>query len=326
MRRNLKVLMTLTALMALTACDRAERADLRNERTDRLYQSAMDDYRSGRIDAAVSGFEKVIRADPANASARFQLACLLQDSKRDHLGAYFGYREYLLQHPESDKAPLARDRMAKCEKELAKMLASKYGLSAADGLMKELEVSHRELKAVTQRAAAAESDLAKMRTRLSALLAERTRLIEIVKGEAAPKAEEVAVTTAPPSVKEAKDLLDELDEDETDRVKMSKDVALLRGEEDGEKEDSSSLLPTQTPEDVARREAARAAAAAEKARRAAAVPKHPPTYIVEDGDTLYGVARRFYGRKSAWKLIKEANKTLIPADNRLRAGDTLKLP
>ena len=60
-------------------------------------------------------------------------------------------------------------------------------------------------------------------------------------------------------------------------------------------------------------------AAAEKARR-------PPTYVVQEGDTLYKIALRFYGRVAAWRLIRDANKTLISNDGRVRAGQTITLP
>ena len=56
------------------------------------------------------------------------------------------------------------------------------------------------------------------------------------------------------------------------------------------------------------------------------VPDHPKTYVVEDGDTLYGVSKRFYGSIRPWKAIRDANKALISSDNRLKAGDTIVLP
>ena len=36
--------------------------------------------------------------------------------------------------------------------------------------------------------------------------------------------------------------------------------------------------------------------------------------------------RRFYGRTSAWKIIREANKESITTDGRVRTGQTLRLP
>ena len=52
----LKKTMALMALMTLTACDYVQRANPSDEQNDRLYRAAMDDYRAGRLDAAMKGF------------------------------------------------------------------------------------------------------------------------------------------------------------------------------------------------------------------------------------------------------------------------------
>ena len=311
----MKRLMALMALTILTACDSADRADLRNERTDSLYQAAMDDYRSGRLDAAVDGFAKVLRKDPGNASARFQLACLQQDARQDFVEAYCGYREYLRQHPASDKAPLAQERLAKCEKELAKSLASKHGLLKVDGFVRELDAARASLKAAETRAAQAEKEVESLRQRVSALTGERNRLLGVVKGAE----EDGSGPSERKLVKEAKDLLEE--DDETDRVKMSVDVAALKSEEGDEISAGSALLPVTT-----NARPAQVASEAAEPKEKPKVPEHPATYEIQEGDTLYGIAKRFYGRKSEWKRIRDANKALIPMDNRLRTGDVITLP
>ena len=312
---KLIALTTLTAI--LTACDRAERGDVRDERADGLYKTAMEDFGAGRIDAAVKGFEKAIVRNPGNASARFQQACVLQDSKKDYLGAFCGYREYLRQRPESDKSKLAKDRMALCEKEMAKDLATKHGLLGSEGFANELENVRQELRAAETRLAAADKDVATYRTRLEALTAERNRLMAIIKG-----GDDESTVAAKPSVKEAKDLLEE-EEDTVDRIKMSKDISALKAEEKSEVEPGASLLPQQTKADRDRRDAAKSEKQVPPPSDADAVPE---TYVVQEGDTLYRIAKRFYGRISAWKEIREANKALVTMDGRVRVGDTLILP
>lgn len=308
--------LALLALLALTACDRVRREEIRREQGDRLYRSAMDDYQAGRLDAAVVGFQRVVREDPANASARFQLACLLQDAKHDNLGAFCGYREFLMQHPEDDKAELAKDRLAQCERELAIELSSKYGLNNAGNALQELDALRRDLKAANQRAAKAEKGFADSQARVLSLSEERARLLKMVKET---ESAEVVAKDVRPSVKEVKDLLEELDDDEGDRIQMSNDVAALRTEEKEDLAISSALLPAPAPK-------AESKPAAKDEHKENALPKRPDTYIVEDGDTLYGISKRFYGSVSAWRKIKDANKAVISADNRLRAGDTLRLP
>lgn len=309
----MKKAMALMALTILTACDYAVRNDTRNERDDRVYRAAMDDYRAGRMDAAVAGLEKAVRGDPANASARFQLACLQQDLKKDYVSACCGYREFLLQRPECDRAKLARERLAVCEKEAARMLASKYGLNASDAQVRELDAVRAELRTAKDRISEMEKELAASKGRVRTLSADRDRLRAAIRGEI--DAEE----DRPEGIVKEKDLLEEEEEGESDAV-LDALKEKARVEDEDETSAGSSLLPV-------RQEEGERKASAKKGKTAPkATPDRPKTYVVEDGDTLYGVAKRFYGSIHAWKAIREANKALISSDNRLRAGDTIVLP
>jgi 5'-nucleotidase/UDP-sugar diphosphatase len=49
-------------------------------------------------------------------------------------------------------------------------------------------------------------------------------------------------------------------------------------------------------------------------------------YVVQKGDTLYELARRFYKDQSRWRDIWEANKTRVPDPNKLRVGTKLIIP
>ena len=314
----LKRTMALVALALLTACDGPDRADDRNERADRLYRSAMDDYRAGRMAAAAKGFENVLQKDPSNSNARFQLACLLQDSLRDYVGAFCDYREYLRQRPDADKAALARDRLALCEKEMALAMADKHGITGAEGFAKELQAVRGELKESEDKVRMAEKELATARAKIEALTAERDRLVAMVKGDAA---EDVAAAKVP-SAKEAKDLLDE-DDEIADRITMSADAALLKKDDLDENTEASPLLPKQDSATAAKPKDG--IFSKKKDEKPKGVDR-PKTYVVQEGDTLYGVAKRFYGKMSAWKKIRDANKTRISSDNRLKLGDEIVLP
>ena len=311
----MKRTVALMALTLLTACDYAVRKDIRAERDDRIYRAAMDDYQAGRMDAAIAGFEKAVRNDPSNASARFQLACLQQDLKKDYLSAFCGYREFLVQQPECDRAKLARERLTVCEKESAHALATKYGLNASGGLARELETARAELKTATSRAAAAEKDLAALQERLRTLSADRDRLLAVVKGGEGNEAE------TPAGVVAEKDLLEEDEEAEDEsRQAIRREKSVLDKED--EESTGSSLIPVRRVADANRK----TDKASDEQTSGKKAPDRPKMYVVEDGDTLYGIAKRFYGSIQFWKAIREANKALISSDNRLRAGDTLVLP
>lgn len=64
--------------------------------------------------------------------------------------------------------------------------------------------------------------------------------------------------------------------------------------------------------------------AAKKPKQSAGA--RPETYTVQAGDTLFKISTRFYGSSHKWKDIFEANRAIVPADGRVRAGQVLKLP
>jgi len=50
------------------------------------------------------------------------------------------------------------------------------------------------------------------------------------------------------------------------------------------------------------------------------------TYVVQPGDTLFRVAEKFYGDPMGWKKIRDANRTRIDPDGRIRAGQIIVVP
>jgi len=175
---------TIPALLALTlavaGCDYADRRVTEGERADRLYQAAMEEYAAGRLDKSVEGFEKVLKANPGNASARFQLACLLQDHKKDPLGAICNYREYVALFPNGDKVKIAEERAAACERQLAALLAKKHNLGgsvAQDEANARLRGENAKLTAELEKF---KQDNEKLKTDLSALRRENERVRRMV--------------------------------------------------------------------------------------------------------------------------------------------------
>ena len=49
-------------------------------------------------------------------------------------------------------------------------------------------------------------------------------------------------------------------------------------------------------------------------------------YEIASGDTLGGIAKRFYGKASLYTRIHEANKELIPDPNKIYPGQKIKIP
>ena len=123
-------------------------------------------------------------------------------------------------------------------------------------------------------------------------------------------------SAARPVIATEKELLESDDDDEgVDRVKMSDDIKNLLVEEKSER--AAPPLPAPVKK-VKPQSPAPAAAPAQEAR--------PASYVVQEGDTLYKIAVRFYGRRSAWREIRDANKAVISVDGRVKAGASIVLP
>lgn len=315
MSAKLSLALAMLLLMTLTGCDPSDKRDIRSEHNDRVYQAAMADYKAGRIEAAIKGFGAAVRANPANAEARFQLACLLHDAKTDMLGAFCAYREYLILRPDGDKAVLARRRMAVCERELAAILAEKHKLFSRRSASGATSSSSDAAQSAKARISQLENELAEAKRKLAAAADERTRLVAVIKGGNVE-----STIAAKPSITDVKALLDD-DEGESPPA-VADEVAALRREESAEAVLGTPLLTMRTAEDTAAR---KATAAAEK--KSATKPQvRPEKYEVREGDSLYKIALRFYGSIHAWRKIRDANKALISTDGRVQAGDTIRLP
>jgi len=50
------------------------------------------------------------------------------------------------------------------------------------------------------------------------------------------------------------------------------------------------------------------------------------TYTVQPGDTLSGIAQRFYGNRADWTWLWHVNESVVSNPNSIYAGEVLKLP
>ena len=312
--RTIPTVLAILSLASLTACERGGRFN--DDRAGATYRAAMADYQAGRLKEAIEGFRRVCAENPANASARFQLACLLQDSAHDYLNAYGAYQEYLLQRPESDKATLAKTRRDVCERELAKVLAEKN----APESVREAARVEQELRASLTRAEAEIEELKAAlrdeREKGASIASEYERLKKFVRDEA--PAEGQAQAPEEGELDRLRALLDEDREASSPTRESLDDVKRLMAEDAAH---GAPPLTSARPSPVKEPPEKRAAPADETP-----VDAFPKTYVVQDGDTLYKIAIRFYGRASLWSRIRDANRATISTDGRLKTGQKIVLP
>lgn len=351
------------------------------ERTSRMYTNATDDLQAGRMDAAIKGFERVVLKEPESYSAHFQLATLLQDVRKDYIGAIAHYRSYLALRPASDKATVAQDRMKLCETLLSAEVLRKAGGSASGKLAADneklaaardsLEAQVKKLETELERAkkdiarleseSASKSRLLRKLSEADDVRASKTSAVKEALAEIRTEREEAQRRRLKPTDAE---LLDEPDDGSAteDRIRTSQDVRKLKSElavmdRDGRprkldvssaKLDDARPVPSRPDAGGAVRSAAEKSASGQDVSKAkksgkpssldavlgsttqmkpkATAGGKPETYMVQQGDTLFIISKRFYGAPNKWKAILNANRAMIAPDGRLRAGQVIKLP
>ena len=55
-------------------------------------------------------------------------------------------------------------------------------------------------------------------------------------------------------------------------------------------------------------------------------PTQMQSYVVQSGDSLYAISRKFYGDSSRIELIYEANRDVMRSKNSLSVGQKLRIP
>lgn len=324
--------------MSFAGCDRevsiAEREA--KERSDRLYQNAMDDYRAGRLDAAIKGFERVVLDTPKSYSAHFQLATLLHEVRKDYIGAIAHYRAYLALRPTSDKATVATDRAKLCETLLSAEIVKRAAVGP-ETIKKENQKLTEERDSLTAKVRKLELELAEANRTIAGLRKDNESQHNIISkltaddGSAAPvtakqalaelkamEAESARRRTRPTDA----ELLDD-DEEAPSRLNRS-EVAKLRAEaEKEEKRDAGNRYAHAVSTNKA--PASFAGMFGGKSKKQS-MPGRPETYTVQEGDTLYRISTRFYGSSAKWRAIRDLNKATISLDGRLRAGQVIRLP
>lgn len=319
MKSKYRTVIALFAMCGLAACDSGGDESLSSGIGGKAYREAMAEYSAGRLDQAAKGFVKTLREDPGNVSARFQLAVLQQDHAKDYFSALCNFRECIVLDSDEDRIKLAKERYAICEREAVREMVSKGGFGDAKAYADEITRLNGKLADAGRRVAEKEKEISDALLREEALKRELASLKALIKSDGDG---ESTVSSGAREVIDAKKLLEDDDEGE-DRILNSDDIASLRAEEKLERSGAASLfLPPQPPEAKAERDNARKTESVRNSPESA----RPATYVVQEGDTLYRIALRFYGRIGAWSKIRDANKATISTDGRVKAGQTIKLP
>ena len=336
----------------------------KRQRGNALFRQAINAEESGDIDGAIKLYKQVMIDEPTAYSAHFMLATLLHDHAEDYIGAIYHYKRYIELEPESEKRELAEERIKIAEHLLAPKIIRRVGdtspalqqahmlkeAARLNGIIARLEGEKAELSETVQKNEALLKELTAENAQLRKIV-EKMRGEEFVEGQDRPlkerigeqadsgkvgstgftkaeleslrreasgmKVESSSETPKKPVVEvpSVKSVLEKVQnrltgpENEANDVKAERDREAREAAESG---DLSELSLFKTPKDDEKKENKDGG--------------EKQIYVVQPGDSLMRIADRFYGDKTKWKRIRDANRSQIGPDGRVRAGQNIVIP
>ncbi|MEI7945650.1 MAG: LysM peptidoglycan-binding domain-containing protein [bacterium] len=312
------------------------------ERNSSLYRRARSAEQTGELKEAVRLYRTMLVEEPRAYSVHLQLATLLQDFEEDYISALYHYKQYLALRPETEKTTLVQDRIRVTEQLLAPQLLRKLGdqvqgLSQAH-LLKENDTLKKQItKLEGEKSMMSEGKDRAEKAAVSAL-AETERLRELLnKLRAAEKAEKVAEAASAAAIAERERAAANGKTRETKSVRelrqeaesMASEAAALTGKKSADESPSDVIKKVQqkldeSPVKTGVTDTKTDTPVATKDKKG----KHtePRTYTILPGDSLFRVSEKFYGDATHWKKIRDANRTNIDPDGRVRVGQVITIP
>lgn len=143
---------TVAVLLLAGGCSRGVSwLDERDESLP-LVQRAAARVTEGDVDSAIRLYRRALDSEPGAAKAHLDLAFLLQDYRKDYVGAIYHYRRYLELRPDAEKQPLIEERIRLAEQLFAADVLGPTRMAArVTSLEKENEVLKDRLQDLSSR-------------------------------------------------------------------------------------------------------------------------------------------------------------------------------
>ena len=289
-----------------------------------LIRRALEREQVGDLDGAIQTYEEVLQESPKLISAHFHLALLLQDYRKDYMGAIYHYRQYERLRPNSEKKTLLRERTRICQQLLVAQL-----LSTGD-----VTVSRKQLELVTE--------IDKLNKRLSQVEGEKAALVEqktaldhqlLDQKAESDRLHRLLDRVIPASSSEEarpRSVLPRLDPNSSALATPPSHPAAVPEKADipAATQPAASQPPVirETPPPQPKPVEPAPATVAEHPAPPAPITAATRTYVVQPGDSVYRIAERVYGDPMQWKKVRDANRERLGPDNQLRAGQVLVVP
>lgn len=280
----------------LAGCSDGDRVKTATEIDEPAYREGQALNKSGRRQEALNAYLKVMdkRGEDAPES-HLEVGLLYAQYINDPLSAIYHFKKYLALRPNSPQAPLIRQRIDAATREFARTLPAQpleNQLQRVD-LVAALDKLKQENEALKQELADAKAGRATVLTPA----VEPNALTPVVSTSTPAQGFNFSVDTVP-SVRTR-----------TPPPTVTKPVT------------ATPTRPTATP--------TRPTPTAQTPTRATSTPAAAGNrrHTVGPGDTLFKIAQQYYGDRSRWKDIFEANRNMLKSkDDPLRVGTVLRIP
>jgi len=308
-------------------------ADAR-DRASPAFARAIGSERVGNLEEAIARYEAALLDQPRLFSAHLHLALLLHDHRQDYIGAIYHYRQYLALRPGGEKDEMVKGRMQLAEQLLAAQLLQRIGDIAGiaqSRLTGEIATLNGRVAALEGEKSAWAAEKESLTATLRESQAETQRLRRLVEKmqvsdvSPPPKRSVTGAATRPPPVRDDREPVGRAQPpiSREDLAAAREEAAALAGgaATGGSRDEPTKPAATAPPEPRAA-DTNPPVAATREVRRTPELR----TYVVQPGDTLYGIAERHYGDGAQWPRVQEANKSRIDTGGRVRAGQILLIP
>lgn len=299
LRRRLLPLAAAVALaLGLAGCGDDGRRSYATETDEPYYRQAEQMKRAGRQQEALSAYLKVIekRGDDAPES-HLEAGLVYLHHIRDPIAAIYHFRKYLALRPNSPLAPQVKQRIDAAIRDFARTLPAQP---------LETQLQRVDLIAAMDKLKL-ENDLLKQR--IADLQAGRESGADIASAETPAERTVGTASGAPVSAQagDANNFSLNLDSIPTVRTRPSP----------ARPQPAAPAATTRPSSSAAQKQPATATPPSTRGAR---------THTVTKGDTLMSLSLRYYGTRSRWRDIYQANRATMKNESDLRAGAQLTIP
>ena len=290
------------ALLLVMGCDRGDREITTSEADEPNYRQGQQLVKQGRSQEALSAYLKVIAKRSESApESHLEAGLLYLQQIKDPLAAIYHFRKYLELQPNSRQAVYVKGLVATATREFARTLPAQ-----------PLE-SQTERLDMTEQVERFQRENDQLKAELAALRG----------------------NVGTPTVRMRKDINLDSPIEEAPPETRTHSFLVAQPEPVPAADSPVSLAPQPVaPVAIPGRSVAVVQPPVRTAPTSRSVPTKPTApasagnrrHQVGKGDTLFSLAQKYYGNRSRWRDIYNANRDILPSENALRLGMEIKIP